>query len=146
MDESKRVLIQAPLALLCDFFYFSNIGSNRQPAVSFELLLHFTFRLLLQAVPTAKGQALADDYFIKFFRTVNSYAVLFCCFTDELILILFRTVFFRVPRLTSMWSKFSSPLPETLSRDFLKLIPSLRYGYTEACVYEHVNLFTLFRV
>jgi len=47
MDESKRVLIQAPLALLCDFFYFSNIGSNRQPAVSFELLLHFTFRLLL---------------------------------------------------------------------------------------------------
>lgn len=69
-----------------------------------------------RAVPTAKGQALADDYFIKFFRTVNSYAVLFCCFTDELILILFRTVFFRVPRLTSMWSKFSSPLPETLSR------------------------------
>ncbi|KAK8454013.1 hypothetical protein SEVIR_5G379900v4 [Setaria viridis] len=79
-----------------------------------------------RAVPTAKGQALADEYGIKFFETVNTCAVLFGCVTDELILILLRAVSFRVPRLTSMWSKFSSLLPETLSRDFLKPIPSLR--------------------
>jgi hypothetical protein len=86
--------------------------------------------MLLQVVPTAKGQALADEYGIKFFETVNTCAVLFGRVTDELILILLCAVSLRVPRLTSMGSKFSSLLHATLSRDFLKANPSLRYGYT----------------
>ena len=33
--------------------------------------LYLSFLILSQAVPTSKGQALADEYGIKFFETVS---------------------------------------------------------------------------
>ncbi|XP_038684299.1 ras-related protein Rab-8B-like isoform X3 [Tripterygium wilfordii] len=55
-----------------------------------------------RAVPTSSGQALADEYGIKFFETHSS----------------------RAQKQTLMWSRFSSPSLETLSRDLLR--PTLK--------------------
>lgn len=38
-----------------------------------HLIRDSKFIFVLQAVPTSKGQALADEYGIKFFETVSSY-------------------------------------------------------------------------
>jgi hypothetical protein len=39
-----------------------------------------------------------------------------------------------------MWRKFSSPLPETLNKDYLRLIPSLRCEHIEDYVFVHLIL------
>lgn len=53
MDESKRVI-------------FANL--DHVLLIFRSILIQ---HLLLQAVPTSKGQALADEYGIKFFETVS---------------------------------------------------------------------------
>ncbi|XP_044342010.1 ras-related protein RAB1BV isoform X1 [Triticum aestivum] len=79
-----------------------------------------------RAVSTAKGQALADEYGIQFFETVSCCAEGLIFSQIEPSSILPCAVSFRVPRQTSMLSKFSFPLPEILSRGLLRLIPSPR--------------------
>lgn len=58
MDESKRVF-SLSLSTCWDLDYLANPQLTRDKPS------------LLQAVPTAKGQALADEYGIKFFETVS---------------------------------------------------------------------------
>lgn len=58
MDESKRVSF---------FLSYSHISLI---LLAFDNFLSQTLKLL-QAVPTSKGQALADEYGIKFFETVS---------------------------------------------------------------------------
>jgi hypothetical protein len=65
---------------------------------------------LLQAVPTAKGQALADEYGIKFFETVCCLPDLHDTFSEQfffnkktefaVVLLSQISVSFRVPRQT----------------------------------------------
>ena len=108
-----------------------------------------------QAVPTSKGQALADEYGIKFFETVRSQK--FC-----LILLLYfhflvadSPVHFlldvikccRVQRQISMWSRFSFQLLEILSKGLLKLITKLRYEFyskSKLIFLPSLNLYFIF--
>ena len=57
MDESKRVCNPFLLVLLFDLLNF--------------MFLNNSWIYFFQAVPTSKGQALADEYGIKFFETVS---------------------------------------------------------------------------
>jgi len=68
--------------------------------------------LILQAVPTSKGQALADEYGIKFFETVS--AKIYNMFVSSFIVCLKIFIFLnmignccRVQKQTRMSSRFS---------------------------------------
>jgi hypothetical protein len=66
MDESKRV---------SSFVWFLYFGPRHILVSLDNIFFSFSppFSLEMQAVPTAKGQALADEYGIKFFETVSNF-------------------------------------------------------------------------
>ena len=75
MDESKRVWTMKYISFwgISDVAWLQIVLRILWPAKQIiHLLLNHTF-ICLQAVPTAKGQALADEYGIKFFETVSKY-------------------------------------------------------------------------
>lgn len=116
MDESKRVPSK--------FLYLEGIHN---------FLAHYLFMTLknskkkpLQAVPTSRGQALADEYGIKFFETVRSWPTtvlsLSLSLDSKMLLDLCR-----VQRQISTWSRSSSPWQGTSSRGSQKTIQSPRW-------------------
>jgi Ras-related protein Rab-8A len=102
--------------------------------------------MLLQVVPTAKGQALADEYGIKFFETVNTCAVVWSChwwtYSDFTLRCIFKSaktnlnveqVFFSIARDIKQRLSESESKPEVWLHK--------RLVFMSMC-----NLFTLFRV
>jgi hypothetical protein len=72
MDKSKRVLVQECPSLSL-FFSLKSIISTLYTTCRFRSSLIPPFlKLFFQVVPTAKGQALADEFGIQFFETVCS--------------------------------------------------------------------------
>ena len=150
MDESKRVSTAYTDVLTCPipslksatflYIFFCRGGPWNEyiymgTRVSFCICLNLwvirkNICFDLQAVPTSKGQELADEYGIPFFETV-SYCILMIPLSRGFFVLFDSYVgewhgFCRVQKPTWMWRKFSSPLGETSSKGFKAPIPSPR--------------------
>jgi hypothetical protein len=126
MDESKRVRLMNscfPLDLVfCIIWLWFTLHYNIE---SISLMIYFS--IVASGCTYSEGASFGWWIWHQVFRNCMFLVEFINCSSGEVVLIL-CILSFRVPRRTSTWSKFFSPLPATLRRGLLRPTPSLRYG------------------